>query len=129
MTKVPAFKINLTKFLKVIYRFSFLLYNEWIFSLMASRSKLSASTRTRGHLYLTITIERACAKCFLYFFLDVEKLPFLRYSILTLKMDVFEILVWCNVCQNPTKKVSPLAFEILSLMLTKTLDFFASYSK
>ena len=99
---------------------------------MASRSKLSASTWTREHLYLTITIERACAKCFLYLFLGVDKLPFLRYSILTLTMDVLEIPAWRNVCQNPAKNALhtiPVAFEILSVMLTEILHFFTSCLK
>ena len=96
---------------------------------MASRSKLSASTWTREHLYLTITIEQACAKCYLYLFLGIDKPPFLRCSILTLTMDVLEIPAWRNVCQNPAKKALhtiPVAFEILSVMLIEILHFFAS---
>ena len=71
---------------------------------MESRSKLSASTWTREHLYLTITIERACAKCFLYLFLGIDKPPFLQCSIVTLTMDVLEIPAWHNVSQNPSKE-------------------------
>ena len=97
--------------------------------LIASWSKLSPSTWTREHLYLTITTERACTKCFLYLFLGVDKPPFLRRSILTLTMDVLETPVWRNVCQNPAKKAIhtiPVAFEILSMMLIEILHFFAS---
>ena len=100
--------------------------------LIASRSKLSAPTWTHEHLYLTITIERACAKCFLYIFLGVDKPPFLQCSILTLTMDVLEIPAWRNVCQNPAKKALhtiPVAFEILSVMLIEILHFFASCLK
>ena len=122
MTKVLGFKILLTKIFESD-RFSFLPYSEWIFRLMASRLKLSE------HLYLTITIERACAKCFLYLFLSIEKPPFFRYSILTLTMDVLKSLHGRNVCQNPAKKVLPVAFKILSLMLTENVYFFASCLK
>ena len=100
---------------------------------MESGSKLSASTWTREHLCLAITIERACAKCFLYLFLGVDKPPFLRCSIVTLTMDdVLEIPAWCNVCQNPPKKALhtiPVAFQILSVMLIEILHFFASCLK
>ena len=99
---------------------------------MESRSKLSASTWTCEHLYLTITIERACAKCFLYLFLCLDKPPFLLCSIVTLTMDVLEIPAWHNVCQNPVKKALhtiPVAFQILSVMLIKILHFFASCLK
>ena len=99
---------------------------------MASRSKLSASTWTREHLYLTITIERACAKCFLYLFLGIDKPPFLWCSILTLTMDVLEIPAWRNVCHNPAKKALhtiPVAFEILSVMPIEILHFFTSCLK
>ena len=92
-------------------------------------SKLSASTWTREHLYLTITIERTCAKCILYLFLGVNKPPFLRCSIL---MDVLEIPAWCNVSQKPAKKALrtiPVDFEILSVMLIEILHFFASCLK
>ena len=61
--------------------------------------------------------------------LGVNKPPFLRYSILTLTMDIFEIPAWHNACHNPAKKVLPVVFEILSLMLTKNLHFFASCLK
>ena len=97
--------------------------------LTVSGSKLSASTWTREHLYLTITIERACAKCILYLFLGINKSPFLRCSIL---IDVLEIPAWRNVCQNPAKKALhtiPVAFEILSVMLIEILHFFASCLK
>ena len=100
---------------------------------MESRSKLSASTWTREHLYLRITVERACAKYFLYLFLVVDKPPFLQCSIVTLTMgvtmDVLEIPAWHNVYQNPAKKALhtiPVAFEILSVMLIEILHFFAS---
>ena len=96
---------------------------------MESRSKLSASTWTCEHLYLTITIERACAKYFLYLFLGIDKLPFLQCSIVTLTVDVLEIPAWRNVYQNRAKKALhtiPVAFEILSVMLIQILHFFAS---
>ena len=99
---------------------------------MASRSKWSASTWTREHLYLTITIERACAKCFLYLFLGVDKPPFLRCSILTLTMNVLEIPAWRTVCQKPAKKALhtiSVTFQILSMMLIEILHFFASCLK
>ena len=100
--------------------------------LIASQSKLSSPTWTHEHLYLTIITERACAKCFLYSFLGVDKPPFLRRSILTLTMDVLKTPEWHNVCHNPAKKALhtiPVAFEILSLMLIEILHFFASCLK
>ena len=97
---------------------------------MASLLKLYASMRTHERLiYLMITIEQACAKCFSYLFLGVDKLSFLCYSILTLTMDVFVIPAWHNVCQNPAKKVLLVTSEILSLMLAENLHFFTSCLK
>ena len=59
-------------------RFSLLLYNEWIFHHMASRSKLSASLRTRERTYL---------------FFGIEKTPFSAYSVRTLVTDHSEMPV------------------------------------
>ena len=90
---------------------------------MGSRLKLSASTQTCEHLYRSIQLSRLVQSAFCTF-TGIDKLPFLWYSILTLTVDIFEIPLWHNVCQNPAKKVLLVTSEILSLMLADKLHFF-----